>query len=172
MDSYTVRLIYNKGEATEYVFPLVQGVTEPKAGAKSVVIRGNRGDGSIVIDGGKASQEISIKGILYSDEGYVDLMSKLNTMKSNIGTGLATITKEWFDTEASGGGDWETTWSYTVKRIEPITFADSLQTDIIEIIKESDLAKKAETLSSRKEFDTLLNRLAKRIFKEIQNKEK
>ena len=62
MTSYTVRIVYNKGEANEYVFPLVQAITEPKSGAKSVVIKGNRGDGAIVIDGGKDSQEIIIKG--------------------------------------------------------------------------------------------------------------
>jgi len=131
MSSYNVRFIYQKGESNQYIFSLVQSTTEPKAGSKSVIIKGNRGDGSIVIDGGKASQELTIKGILYSEEGYVDLMSKLDTMKSKIGTGLATITKEWFDTEASGGGEWKTTWQYSIKRIEPISFEDSLQIDKI-----------------------------------------
>lgn len=132
MASYTVRIVFNKGETTQYIFPLVQGITEPKEGSKAVVIRGNRGDGSIVITGGKESQEIIIKGKLVSTEGYTDLMSKLNTMKTKVGTDVATITKEWFDESLSGGGDWVTTWAYTVRRTEPIIFADSLQIDVID----------------------------------------
>jgi hypothetical protein len=127
MSSYIVRIIYNKSQSNEYVFPLVQSITEPKEGYKSVVIRGNRADGAIVIDGGKQSQEITIKGKLWSDTGYADLMTKLNEMKLAIGSGVATITKEFWN-----GSIWENTWVYTVKRIEPITFADSLQTDIQE----------------------------------------
>jgi hypothetical protein len=131
--NYTVRVVYNKGEpASEYIFPLVQSITEPKEGYKSVVIRGNRADGAIVIDGGKQSQEIIIKGKLWSDIGYADLMEKLNEMKTHIGSGVATITKEFWNPALTGGGAWQNTWVYTVKRIEPITFADSLQTDIQE----------------------------------------
>jgi hypothetical protein len=132
MSSYTVRIVYNKDQADEYIFPLVQAITEPKEGSKSVVIQGNRADGSIVIPGGKQSQEITIKGKLWSDDGYVDLMDKLNTMKTKIGSDVVTITKEWWDSSLSGGGDWVTTWVYTVRRIEPIIFADSLQTDMID----------------------------------------
>lgn len=132
MSSYIVRVVYNKGESDQYIFPLVQSITEPKAGTKSVVIKGNRADGSIVIEGGKESQEITIKGKLIDEDGYVALMNLLGTMKTKIGTGIATITKEYWDSTLSGGGDWATTWEYTVRRIEPITYADSLQTDIIE----------------------------------------
>ena len=130
--NYTVRVVFDKGNSNEYIFPLVQSITEPKEGYKSVVIKGNRADGAIVIDGGKQSQEIIIKGKLWSDDGYLDLMNKLNTMKTKIGSIATTITKEYWDVTLSGGGDWVTTWEYTVKRIEPITFADSLQTDIQE----------------------------------------
>lgn len=134
MSSFTVRIVYNKGQSDQYIFPLVQAVTEPKEGSKSVIIKGNRGDGSIVIAGGKESQEITIKGKLIDEDGYVDLMTKLNLMKSKIGTGVATITKEYWDSSLSGGGDWATTWVYTVRRTEPITFEDSLQTDLINYI--------------------------------------
>ena len=133
MANYTVRIVYNKGiSGEEYIFPLVQSITEPKEGTKDTVIKGTRADGSIVIPGGKQSQEIIIKGKLWSDTGYAELMTKLNEMKLMIGSEVATITKEWWDSSLSGGGGWSTTWAYTVRRIEPITFADSLQTDIIE----------------------------------------
>ena len=130
MANYTVRVVYNKDLASEYVFPLVQGITEPKAGTKDTIINGRRADGAIVIPGGKQSQELVIKGKIWSDTGYADLMTKLNTMKSGIGSDVATITKEYWNPDASGGGAWETTWAYTVKRIEPIVFPDSMQTDI------------------------------------------
>jgi hypothetical protein len=133
MANYIVRIIYNKGiSGSEYIFPLVQSITDPKEGTKDTVITGTRGDGSIVIPGGKKSQEIIIKGKLWSDTGYADLMTKMNEMKLLIGSDIATITKEYWNPNLSGGGDWETTWVYTVKRIEPITFAESLQTDIQE----------------------------------------
>jgi hypothetical protein len=126
--NYQVRIIYNKGvSGSEYIFPLVQSITEPKEGTKDTVIKGVRADGSIVIPGGKSSQEITIKGKLWSDTGYEDLMDKLNEMKLTIGSDIATITKEFWN-----GSAWENTWIYTVKRIEPITFADSFQTDIQE----------------------------------------
>ena len=130
MANYTVRVVYNKGLASEYIFPLVQGITEPKAGNKDTVINGRRADGAIVIPGGLQSQELVIKGKLWSDTGYADLMTKLNAMKAGIGSSVVTITKEYWNPDASGGGAWETTWAYTVKRIEPIVFPDSMQTDI------------------------------------------
>ena len=130
MANYTVRIVYNKGlSGSEYIFPLVQSITEPKEGTKDTVIAGVRGDGVIVIPGGKKSQEITIKGKLWSDTGYADLMTKIAEMKLMIDSDVATITKEWWNPLASGGGAWESNWVYTVKRIEPITFADSLQVD-------------------------------------------
>jgi hypothetical protein len=131
MSSYNVRIVYNKDiSGSEYIFPLVQSITEPKEGTKDTVIAGTRAGGSIVIPGGKKSQEIRIKGKLWSDTGYADLMTKITEMKSMIDSDVATITKEWWNPLASGGGAWETNWVYTVKRIEPIEFADSMQTDI------------------------------------------
>ena len=131
MANYSVRVVYNKDvSGEEYVFPLVQSITEPKAGTKDTIIHGRRADGAIVIPGGLHSQELIIKGKLWSDTGYAELMTKLNAMKSGIGSDVATITKEYWNPDVSGGGAWETTWSYTVKRTEPISFPDSMQTDI------------------------------------------
>jgi hypothetical protein len=130
MANYTVRIVFNKGiSGSEYIFPLVQSITEPKEGTKDTIIAGTRGDGSLVIPGGKKSQEITIKGKLWSETGYADLMTKMNEMKLLVDSNVATITKEYWNPNHTGGGDWETTWSYTVKRIEPITFADSFQID-------------------------------------------
>ena len=56
-------------------------------------------------------------------------MTKMNEMKLLVGSDIATITKEFWNPLLSGGGDWEITWVYSVKRIEPITFADSFQVD-------------------------------------------
>ena len=56
-------------------------------------------------------------------------MTKIAEMKLMIDSDVATITKEWWNPLASGGGAWESNWVYTVKRIEPITFSESLQID-------------------------------------------
>ena len=131
MANYSVRVIYNKGvSGEEYIFSLVQGITEPKAGTKDTIINGRRSDGAIVIPGGKQAQELIIKGKIWSDTGYAELMTKLNEMKALVRSGVATITKEYWNPLLSGGGAWETTWAYTVKRTQPIDFPDSMQTDI------------------------------------------
>lgn len=129
MANYNVRVIFQKGESDEYVFPHVFAISDPKEGMKATVIPGNRGDGSIVIPGGKRSQEISIKGKFWDDDGYKDLTTLMNTMRLKVSTNLATLTLEHWDSTLSGGGDYVTDWSYSVRRIEEIRFPESLRTD-------------------------------------------
>ncbi len=121
MGNYLVRLNFNDG-VNDYDFPLVQSVSDPKEGIKATVIPGTRGDGSIVIPGGKRSQEIVVNGILFDEDGYVDLDTKIIEMKSKVTTDVATLTLKYFD------GTWKTSWSYTVRRIDEITFSESLRT--------------------------------------------
>ena len=126
--NYTVRLVFDDG-VNEYTFPTVFSISDPKEGMKATVIKGTRGDGSIVIPGGKRSQEITIRGKLIDEDGYADLTTRINEMKVKVSTLPATLTLKHWDDTLSGGGDWVTDWTYTVRRIEEITFSESLRTE-------------------------------------------
>lgn len=122
---YTVKITFLEDStgAVEYDLPLVFHVTDPQEGMKATVIKGKRGDGAIVIPGGKESQEIRIKGKLFDTDGYKDLTALINDMRTKLTTDLATLTMKHYD---SG---WQTDWSYTVRRIEEIRFPKSMRTE-------------------------------------------
>jgi len=126
---YTVRITFTEEGtgATTYEFPHVFQSDDPKEGMKAVVIPGNRGDGSIVIPGGKKSQEIVIKGKIFDEDGYKDLTTKINEMKSEVTTNVATLTMEHKE-----GVTWINDWTYTVRRISEIEFSESLRIGIQE----------------------------------------
>jgi hypothetical protein len=116
-----VRLYFNDG-ANQYTFPCVQSVSDPKEGMKATVIEGTRGDGAIIIPGGKRSQEIRISGVIVDNDGYTDITTEMNNMRSKVTTNVATLSLQHYT-----GGTWVNDWSYTVRRIDEITFADSLR---------------------------------------------
>lgn len=118
MANVQVELIFNDG-TNSYTFPLVQSISDPKEGMKATIIEGNRGDGAIVIPGGKKSQTIKVTGILFDEDGYIDITTLMNTMRSYVSTLPATLTLRHF---ASG---WVTDWSYSVRRTEEINFPES-----------------------------------------------
>ena len=120
---YVVRLTFLSSESgsVEYTFPNVFSVSDPKEGMKATVIHGNRGDGAIVIPGGKKSQEIRIRGKLFDADGYKDLTALMNDMKSKVTTDLATLVMKHND------GGWNVDWSYSVRRIDEITFPTSMR---------------------------------------------
>jgi len=122
---YTVRLTFLNQEtgAVEYIFPYVYQVDDPKEGMKATIIHGNRGDGAIVIPGGKKSQNLVIRGRIFDNAGYKDITDAINEMKSAINTDLSTLTMEHLE-----GAVWTTDWSYTVRRTREITFPESLRT--------------------------------------------
>jgi hypothetical protein len=123
MASYTVQLVLNNGiSGSEYIFPHVFSVSDPKEGMKATVIEGTRGDGVIIIPGGKKSQEIIIRGRLIDNDGYADLTSLMTTMRTMVTTNQATLTMEHWTTT------WVSDWSYTVRRIDEIVFPESLRT--------------------------------------------
>ena len=120
---YTVRLTFLSSESgsVEYTFPNVFSVSDPKEGMKATVIHGTRGDGAIVIPGGKKSQEIRIRGKLFDADGYKDLTALMNDMRSKITTDLATLTMKHND------GGWVTDWTHSVRRIDEINFPSSMR---------------------------------------------
>jgi len=132
MANYTVKVTFLSSEtgSSEYTFLLVQNISIPKEGEKTTIIKGTRGDGVIAIAGGKRSQEIVVKGKLWGDD-YVALMTKINAMKTAVTTAPATLTLKHFDPTESGDG-YIVDAQYTVKRIEEISFGESMLTDTID----------------------------------------
>lgn len=120
--NYTVRINFNDG-TNDYDLPYVFHVTDPKEGMKATVIKGTRGDGSIVIPGGKESQTITIRGNLFEEDGYASLTTAMITMKNKVTTDVATLTMKHLE-----GVSWITDWTYSVRRIEEIRFPRSLRT--------------------------------------------
>lgn len=122
---YPVKITFTKQEtgAVEYQFPYVFHVTDPEEGMKATVITGTRGDGSIVIPGGKRSQTITIRGKLVDADGYKDLTTLINEIRTKITTDLATLTMKRLNAETGYVND----WSYTVRRIEEIRFPKSMR---------------------------------------------
>jgi len=121
MADYTVVVNFNDG-VNNYDLPHIFKISDPKEGIKATVIEGKRADGSIVIPGGKKSQEIVIRGRLIDNDGYIDLTTLMNTMRTSVTTNQATLTLKHLS------GTWITDWTYTVRRIEEITFPESLRT--------------------------------------------
>lgn len=118
----TVRLYFDDG-TNQYILPYVFHVNDPKEGIKATVIEGTRGDGAIVIPGGKKSQEINIRGKIIDEDGYDAITTKMNEMRQKVTTDSATLKMQHY----SGG--WIDDWSYTVRRIGEIRFSQSLRTD-------------------------------------------
>lgn len=123
MTSYTVRCVLQLGiTGEEYVFPHIFQISDPKEGMKATVIEGTRGDGVIVIPGGKKSQEIIVRGRLIDNDGYADLTTLINTMRNMVTTDQVTLTLEHWT-----GSTWQQDWQYTVRRIDEIDFPESLR---------------------------------------------
>jgi hypothetical protein len=114
--------LYFDDTINQYTFPCVQSVSDPKEGMKATVIQGTRGDGSIIIPGGKKSQEIRISGVIVDNDGYTDITTAMNEMRTKVSTNVATLSLQHYT-----GGSWVNDWAYTVRRIDEITFADSFR---------------------------------------------
>ena len=118
--STQVRVIFNDGTG-DYELIHCFHITDPKEGMKATVIKGTRGDGSIVIPGGKKSQQIIVRGNLCAI-GYPALTTLINEMRQEVTTKSATLKLQHY----SGG--WISDWEYTVRRIDEIRFSQSLRT--------------------------------------------
>ena len=121
--NYQVVVNFDDG-TNSYDFPLVANVSDPIPGSKATVIEGVRGDGSIVIPAGKKSQEIIVRGVFIEDgDGYKDLVTAINEMRTKVTKDIATLTLKHYD------GGWINDWQVTVRRIAPIVFTPSLRTN-------------------------------------------
>lgn len=128
MSTVPVKLNFTSG-AINYDLPVVQSITDNEASNKSVLIEGNRADGSIYISGGKKSVTLNVKGVLINHNGYISLMSDRSTMITNLTTASGTLTLKYYSS-----GIWSNSWSYTVRRVGEIRFNDNkdMRTDYLE----------------------------------------
>lgn len=129
MDGYQVKVNFDD-TVSDYDLPYVQNVSDPKEGMKATVIRGTRGDGAIIIPGGKKSQDITIKGKIFETD-YKAMTLAMDALKAGITTNVATLTLEHYDDTVSAPG-WQVDWAYTVRRIDEIKFSDSMRIGVIE----------------------------------------
>jgi len=122
-----VRVFFNDG-TNQYTLPHVFSLSDPLEGMKAVTIKGNRGNGTIVIPGGKESQQIIVRGYLWAEGGgYEALTTLINEMRTKVTTNSATLKLQHYS-----GGSWIDDWSYTVRRLDEIIFSPSLRTSIQE----------------------------------------
>lgn len=121
MSTVQVRIRFVSG-AINYILPHVYSISDPIPGMKSTIIGGNRASGSIVIPGGKKSIEIIIQGRLWDNDGYTDITTLMNTMRTNLTTDVGTLYLEHWN-----GATWTVDWSYLVRRIDSIEFPESLR---------------------------------------------
>jgi hypothetical protein len=129
MDGYLVKINFDDG-TNDYDLPHVQSVSDPQEGMKATVIKGTRGDGCIVIPGGKKSIEITVKGKIFEDD-YKLMTAAMTTLRSKVTTAVATLTLEHYDDAISAPG-WQVDWAYTVRRIEDIRFPESMRIGVQE----------------------------------------
>ena len=116
MSNANVKLFFGS-----YQLPHVYHIEDPKEGIKATVIEGNRADGSIVIPGGKRSQEIRVRGNLYDSRGYEELTALMDELRDSVTTEVTTLTLKHGVTPQT------TDWTYTVRRIGEISFPESLR---------------------------------------------
>ncbi len=123
---YTVKINFTVSGSgnPDYDLPYVFQVGDPKEGMKATVIKGTRGDGVVVIPGGKKSQRISIRGNLFNNDGYASLVTAITQLKDNVTTDVATLTMKHLE-----GISWITDWTYTVRRLDEIRFPKSFRTE-------------------------------------------
>jgi len=118
--------LYQSDEITlVHTFSTVFEANYPHTEKKVIEHENVRSKGSIIIDGGESSWDLSIKGVLFATD-YDTLMTLIDTMESAIA-----INTPYYIKISSG----TTTHSYKCKRILPIEYqADNIRTNFIEYI--------------------------------------
>jgi len=116
----TFKLYESDGASLVYTFPIVQYTNAPQTVKQTVVLKNLRGKGGIVIDGGEDTWKLELKGLHYGDD-YESIEGAMNTMETTIVMNTKYVLK--FNISES------TYHNYNVKRIDAITYPESLRTD-------------------------------------------
>lgn len=123
----SIKLYESDGVTLKYTFETVQSINAPQTVKDMIEIKNPRGKGSLIIDGGQASWDLTIKGIIYSEEddggeAYKDLTEKIDELEG-IAIGTAYVLK--IDKDELNQ------YEYNVKRITPIEYTENLRTSYI-----------------------------------------
>jgi len=114
------KLFESDGTTPVYIFPVVFSANYPHTGKKIIEYTNPRGKGSITLDGGSESWDLSIKGVLKAND-YNALMTLVDAMEEDVELNVPYVLT------ITGG------YSYNVKRLIPITYEEnSLRTNYIE----------------------------------------
>jgi len=123
---------------TSKILPHIQGVDDAEPGIKNIEIEGTRGDGSLIIPGGRESQDIIIDGIILASDSslpdgtaysnpngtnYEKIMEQIDWLRINVPT---TETHLYVEKTSSTYDD------YVVRRIGKIIFPKNLRRNIQE----------------------------------------
>ena len=115
------KLYTSNGLTLRYTFPYVQSTNLPQTIDKFVEVKA-RGDNSIIVQGSKDSWDLVLTGVLRGDNwDYEDVTEAIDALETAIDFGVPYYIK--ID-KVEGGAS---TYTYKVKRLQPIEFSDSLR---------------------------------------------
>ncbi len=119
------RLYESDGVTLKYTLPVVFQANYPHTEKDLIEHKNIRGNGSIIVDGGEAPWDLTLRGVLRGSS-YDTLMDLVDDMEEAIVLNDPLVLKIVSTGEA-------TTYTYNVKRIVPIEYDNSsLRTDIME----------------------------------------
>jgi prophage DNA circulation protein len=106
-----------------YTFPIVFSANYPHSEKHLIEHSSPRAKGSLVLDGGIAAWDLVLQGVLMADD-YQALMALADALESAVALNTPYILN--INKTVS------TYYSYHVKRIVPIEYADNIKTDFLE----------------------------------------
>lgn len=135
---FVPRIRIGASYAASKALPHIQSITDIQPGIKNIVIEGIRGDGALVIPGGRPSYNITVQGILLSSDttlpdgtayatadgtNYEKLTEQMDWLRTYVVTDETHLYVEKTDATYA---------DYTVRRLGDIGFRDSLRTSVQE----------------------------------------
>ena len=115
------KLYASDGLTLRYTFPYVQSTNLPQTLDKFVEIKA-RGDNSIIVQGSKDSWDLNLTGVLRGDNwDYEDVTNAIDALE----TALVFGSPYYIKIDKVEGGS--STYTYKVKRLQPIEYSDSLR---------------------------------------------
>jgi len=114
------RLLESDGVTERYTFPLVQYTNLPQSIENFTEIQGLRGIGSIVIEGSESSWSLIIRGKIRGTD-YEVITEAIDELESAVAFAQPYYVKV---DKVEGGA---TTYSYKVRRLEPIAYNENLR---------------------------------------------
>ena len=120
----TIRFILyeSDGLTSRYTFPYVQYSNYPRTIEKFSEIEGIRGIGSIIVEGSEGAWDLIIRGYLRGDGwDYEDVISAIDALE----TALTFAEPYYIKIDKVEGG--ASTYSYKVKRLQPIEYSEGLR---------------------------------------------